>query len=202
MQTSTQNGTITAYPLSWPVGWQRTSNPRRSAYGDRSLAAARESVQREVRLFGGRDLIISSNLELRLDGLPRSGQRQPLDKGVAIYFKYKSNPVSFACDKWASVEDNLWAVSLTLSAIRQIERSGASEMLDRAFAGFAALPAPGETSGESWWRTLGVMPTATMDEIKAAYRGKVKVHHPDAGGDPLEFQSIQSAYDAAQFARA
>lgn len=195
--TRTNSSTITAYPLSWPAGWQRTRNPRRSAYGDRSLAAAREAVQREVRLFGGRDLIISSNLELRLDGLPRSNQRQPTDKGVAIYFKYKSNPVSFACDKWNSAEDNLWAISLTLGAIRQIARSGASEMLDRAFAGFAALPAPGETSGESWWDVLGVSSQANLDEIKFAYRSRAREHHPDVGGDPAEFDRITKAYKIA-----
>lgn len=195
--TRTDHTTITAYPLSWPAGWQRTRNPRRSQYGDRSLATAREAVQREVRLFGGRDLIISSNLELRLDGLPRSGQRQPVDRGVAIYFKYKGSPVAFACDKWSAIEDNLWGINLALSAIRQIERSGASEMLDRAFAGFAALPAAGETSGESWWDVLGVSSQANLDEIKTAYRRLAKLHHPDIGGDPILFTRLTRAYKIA-----
>lgn len=139
-QTSSQNGTISAYPLSWPAGWQWTRSPQRARYGDRSLAAARESVMHEVRLLGGSRLVISSNLELRLDGLPRSSQRQPVDRGVAVYFQYKNKPVSFAADKWNTVEDNLWAIRLTLDAIRQIERSGASEMLDRAFQGFDCSP--------------------------------------------------------------
>jgi hypothetical protein len=195
--TRTDHTTITAYPLSWPAGWQRTRNPRRSAYGDRSLAVAREAITREVRLLGGTALIISSNLELRLDGLPRSGQRQPNDRGVAIYFKYKRKPVSFANDRWNSVEDNLWAISLALSAIRQIERTGASEMLDRAFAGFDALPAPGETSGESWWDVLGVSSQANLDEIKAAYRSLARQHHPDVGGDPAEFDRVTRAYKTA-----
>jgi len=200
--TTSNSGTITAYPLSWPVGWSRVKYSQRSQYGDRSLAVAREAITREVRLLGGTKLIISSNLELRLDGLPRSGQRQPLDKGVAIYFTYKKRPVAFACDKWTAVEDNLWAISLALSAIRQIERTGASEMLDRAFAGFDALPAPGQTAGESWWSTLRVLPTATADEIKSAYRGLVKLHHPDAGGDAAEFDRVAKAYEVAMRERA
>lgn len=193
---SDQN-TVTAYPLAWPIGWSRTKYPRRSAYGDRSLAAARDAITHEVRLLGGTKLLISSNLELRLDGLPRSGQRQPSDRGVAIYFTYKTKSVAFACDKWSAVEDNLWAISLALSAIRQIERTGASEMLDRAFAGFDALPAPGQTAGDSWWGVLKIDPFATLDEVKAAYRTLVKQHHPDAGGDPAEFDRVTKAYEIA-----
>lgn len=197
-QATSTTGTITAYPLSWPAGWTRTKYAKRSQYGDRSLAVAREAVTREVRLLGGTALIISSNLELRLDGFPRSGQRQPLDKGVAIYFKYKSQPVAFACDKWLSVEDNLWAISLALSAIRQIERTGASEMLDRAFQGFDALPAPGETASESWWTVLGLPPSCTLTEAQDAYRNLAKKHHPDLGGNVADFHRINQAWNRAQ----
>jgi hypothetical protein len=161
------------------------------------LAAARDAIMHEVRLLGGTKLIVSSNLELRLDGLPRSGQRQPGDKGVAIYFTYKTKPVAFACDKWSAVEDNLWAISLALSAIRQIERTGASEMLDRAFAGFDALPEPGQTAGESWWSVLNVSSSASLDDIKSSYRALAKQHHPDAGGDPTEFDRVTKAYNLA-----
>lgn len=200
--TTSNSGTITAYPLSWPAGWSRVKYPQRSQYGDRSLAVAREAITREVRLLGGTKLIISSNLELRLDGLPRSGQRQPLDKGVAIYFTYKKRPVAFACDKWTAVEDNLWAISLALSAIRQIERTGASEMLDRAFAGFDALPAPGQTSDESWWDVLDIAPDADEWKIKTAYRRLAKIHHPDVGGDRGVFDRVARAYEAAMRERA
>lgn len=43
--------------------------------------------------------------------------------------------------------------------------------------------------------TLGVPPDATPEAIKAAYRGKAKQHHPDAGGDAEKFGAIQRAYD-------
>lgn len=196
-ETRTDSSTITAYPLTWPAGWKRTPVPRRSQYGDRSLATARNAITHEVRLLGGTKLIISSNLELRLDGLPRSGQRQPADRGVAVYFQYKGRPVAFACDKWIAVEDNLWAIGLALGAIRQIERTGASEMLDRAFQGFDALPAPGQTAGESWWDVLGVSPDADAFDIRSAYRVLVKQHHPDTGGDATAFDRVQRAYDVA-----
>lgn len=191
-----KNGTITAYPLAWPVGWARTRHPQRARYSqDRTLAQAREEVISGVRLMGGARLIISSNLELRMDGLPWSGQRQPTDKGIAVYFNYKGKPVAFACDKWATIEDNLWAVKLTIDAMRQIERSGVSELLERAFKGFDALPAP---SGAAWWEILGVSAISPIDDIKAAFRTLARKHHPDMGGDSNEFLKITAAYEAAK----
>lgn len=52
-----------------------------------------------------------------------------------------------ACDLFIDVRLNMHAIGLTVSAIRQIERCGASSMLERAFRGFmAALPAQGMTA--------------------------------------------------------
>ncbi|HZW05353.1 MAG TPA: J domain-containing protein [Candidatus Nitrosotalea sp.] len=52
-----------------------------------------------------------------------------------------------ACDLFNEVRLNMHAIALTVQAMRQIERCGASSMLERAFRGFmAALPARGETS--------------------------------------------------------
>lgn len=190
----TDNGTVTAYPLAWPAGWERTRSPQRSRYADRSLAQARNELMLEVQRLGGRKLIISTNVELKLDGMPKSGRRQPDDRGVAVYFDYKNRPVSFACDKWTSVEDNIWAICLTIQAMRQIERSGASELLDRAFRGFDALPGPVATS---WWEVLGITQNAGIDEIKTAYRNLVRLHHPDVSGEREKFEQVQAAYEAA-----
>jgi hypothetical protein len=46
-----------------------------------------------------------------------------------------------ACDLFREVRLNLAAISFTLKAMRQIERCGASSMLERAFKGFLALTA-------------------------------------------------------------
>lgn len=49
---------------------------------------------------------------------------------------------SLACDVFREVRLNLHAIGLTVEAMRQMERCGASTMLERAFRGFqAALPA-------------------------------------------------------------
>lgn len=42
---------------------------------------------------------------------------------------------------------------------------------------------------------LGISPTATQEEIKAAYRRLAMKHHPDRGGSQDEFQKIKVAYE-------
>jgi hypothetical protein len=55
---------------------------------------------------------------------------------------------------------------------------------------------PDELSiGESHYDVLGVPTTAARDEIKQAYRAKVKRAHPDAGGDNEQFERLAKAYE-------
>lgn len=42
---------------------------------------------------------------------------------------------------------------------------------------------------------LGVKAGASEDEIKKAYRARVKENHPDRGGDAAKFEKIQKAYE-------
>lgn len=185
-----------AYPLYWPEGWPRTESHKikRAQFKDRSVFTARKDLEDEIRKFGGRNLIISSNLELKLDGTPRSGQKQPIDKGVAIFFDRKNEPMALACDVYSTVEDNLWALVRTLDALRQIERDGSPALISRAFRGFVALPDP---DARQWWEVLGVDRKADNATIRAAFIRLAKVHHPDAGGDAVLFDQVQKSYDLA-----
>ncbi|WP_458206212.1 J domain-containing protein [Haladaptatus sp. NG-SE-30] len=45
---------------------------------------------------------------------------------------------------------------------------------------------------------LGLPTSATLSEIKAAYRDKVKDVHPDHGGTQEEFQRVREAYTTAK----
>ena len=71
---------------------------------------------------------------------------------------------------------------LTIGALRMLDRTGASEILDRAYQGFAALPPVGG-SNPGWRDVLGLggspLDAAT---IEARYRELARKAHPDAGG--------------------
>lgn len=53
-------------------------------------------------------------------------------------------------------------------------------------------PPPG-----SIWEILGVGPHATIEEIRAAFRQRALVTHPDRGGDPDAFRALRRAHDEA-----
>jgi curved DNA-binding protein CbpA len=50
-------------------------------------------------------------------------------------------------------------------------------------------------SDVNYYTVLGVTSTASRDQIRAAYRVKVRTAHPDAGGDPHEFAMIAEAWE-------
>lgn len=220
-EATTTNGAITAFPLSWPVSWKRTpDNDRRRAkfntstsrnsYGFRgkrevTITEAIERVLDELRGFGvsRENAIISTNLDVRLDGLPRSGQRAPTDPGAAVYWTRNASERQrcMAIDQYDRVADNLAAIAATLSAMRAIERHGGAEILDRAFEGFAALPAAGQTSAVGWWNVLNIARDADEADLKASFRTLARKHHPDLGGDAEQFVIVQKAYEAAKAER-
>jgi hypothetical protein len=186
---------IEAYPLAWPNGWKR-ANPhaRDSSKFKSTFAVARDELLVEVeRLrrseYRPGEVILSTNVNLRQDGLPYANQREPVDPGVAIYFQYKKKPMVFACDKYRKVWENMVAIRKTIEAIRGMERWGASDMMERAFTGFTAIP------DSSWPKVLGVARTASDEEVKLAYRRLCSQYHPDRGGDIEQFNRVQRAYD-------
>jgi hypothetical protein len=152
----------------------------------------------QLKRLGADNIVVSSNVMLRRDGLPYANQRRPDDTGVAVYFTLKGQQQCIPCDRWASVDDNIHAIGLTVEALRGLERWGAKEMVDAAFSGFQALPpGSGMPSVSPWWQVLGVPETATGDDMKSAYRLLAKKHHPDYGGDPELFQRLRNAYEQA-----
>lgn len=53
------------------------------------------------------------------------------------------------------------------------------------------------SNATSIWQILGLEPSATLSEIKRAYRVRALETHPDRGGTADEFRKVQSAYERA-----
>lgn len=209
----------TAYPLTWPTAWPRTPAGRRapapffssskrpstitpgysySVRNKRSMAGATDEIIREVRALGGSRLIISTNIELRNDGLPYSNRRSPDDPGAAIYFLLKGKPKVLAVDKWNRVEDNLWAIAKHIEALRGQDRWGVGT-IEQAFAGYTALPAPGESTAATWYQILGVQEACTFEYAQERYREEARACHPDArGGSHDAMVRLNAAWDQAR----
>jgi hypothetical protein len=177
-----------AYPLHWPAGWPRARNRKDAPFKVSGQQAKKEMFEELTRL-GAKDIIVSADQPLNKDGTPTL-RRSWGDPGIAVYFTRKGRPVVLACDQYYEPHDNMRAIGKTAEAMRGIERWGASDMLDRAFRGFEALPAP-----EQWWEVLEVSQSATVEEIDAAYRAKARAAHPDTGGSDAAMARLNAARD-------
>lgn len=183
-----------AYPLHWPEGWPRTPpNKRQWGRFEVQPGVARTHLLHEIQRMGGRYPVISSNIALRRDGLPYANQNKIEDPGIAVYFERDGKQMVFACDQYDAPWKNIRAISKTIEALRGIERWGASEMMERAFSAFEALPPP-----KSWREVLGLNGTSVSHfEIEAAFRAKAKTAHPDHGGSTAAMAELNEARRAA-----
>lgn len=183
-----------AYPLHWPVGKPRVSRRERSRF-DVSFAKARDELFNELYRMGARMPVLSTNIPLRRDGLPYANEKEPADPGAAVYFTWKDRQMCFSCDRWDLVKDNIQAIRHTVSALRGLERWGTGDMVEAAFRGFEALPAPGK---RNWNEVLGVRPDVPLSDIEAAYKRRAKDAHPDNGGSHDQMSEINEAIREAR----
>ena len=197
------NNNPTPYPLAWPTGWPRTRAGDRErarfrnarAVDDQlSMSDATSRLIRECRLLGAANVIVSTNVAVRRDGLPYARQRTPEDPGAAVYFKLDSVPegLVLACDRWLRVEDNIAAVAAHIGALWGIDRWGVGSVR-QAFAGYKRLSAGDAPT--PWWEVLGIDRQAPAVAVKKAYKELAKLHHPDRETGNLErFQAISKAW--------
>jgi hypothetical protein len=171
------------YPLQWPDGWKRATVYEPSRFGI-GFAEARRRVLQELGRLGAANAVITSDLPTRVDGLPYANGRAE-DPGIAVWFVLDQKERVFACDKWLTHAENLQAIAKSIEAMRGLDRWGASDIINRVFSGFTALP-PGSdnhSTAKPWREVLGVTPNQTgLDVVRAHHRAKMMAAHPDRGG--------------------
>jgi hypothetical protein len=188
-----------AYPLTWPAGVKRSDYWRKANFFGTRTGQQIQAVLDELRKLGARNVVISSNMPVRPDGIPYAdGPQQPNgDPGVAVYWsvsmsvggEWRLVPYCMPCDKWNRIADNLHAIALSINAMRGLDRWGAVTV-EQAFAGFAELP-PGQTeaapAARPWRDVIGgpwpeLPPDELLDLVRGRYRRSMKLVHPDIAG--------------------
>lgn len=200
-----------AYPLSWPAGWPRTASSAQERGNQfkqnhwqtgRSLATfavARDKLYLELERLGAQQVVVSTNHKPDRSGLPIESKRKVADDGVAIYFQLKGRSMAMACDRFDNAAANMRSLGLAIDAMRQLERHGGGQMMERAFAGFAALPAP--VAKRKWWDVLETLPDSAPEIIEWNYKRLAKDRHPDNGGDANAMAELNAARADARAAR-
>lgn len=188
---------IPRYPLAWPSGWKRTMPSKRQRADFRAtktdltkegqvkksvlvtIFVATQRIEKELERLGGQAPTLSTNVQLRLDGRPRS-DAEPLDPGIACYFRFKGRATVLACDRYLRVADNIAAVAAHIDALRRIERYGVGT-IEQALAGYKALPA--DTAAD-WRQVFGFSPSqyVTAEMVNVAFKARASEAHPDKGG--------------------
>jgi hypothetical protein len=198
-----------AFPLQWPEDWKRTHpNAREKPRYRVTDGQALKFLEHALRLFRATNIVISSNIELKRNGEMYANQaRSTEDPGVAVYYstaQFKDRVI--ACDKWQRVYHNAYAIGKALEALRAVDRAGASQILDRVFTAFGALPAADSApAARPWWEVLGVKQQAIeggfvdLTMMEAKFRELAKSAHPDRnGGSDAAFVELNAAIAAAR----
>ena len=189
-----------AYPLSWPDGEPRTppAQQRTSSPFQVTPDKALRDLYRELERFKARDVILSSNVPVRSDGLiyADAARRRIEDPAVALYFDLDGQNVSICCDLYLRPDDNIRALFKIVEAMRTIERYGGKRLSQKSFVGFAALPPPPDC-----WKSLGISKGVgealnermRKEYVMDAFRAKVKATH----GTGADMAALVEAKDQA-----
>lgn len=201
----------TPYPLQWPQGRARTRPDLRRYPIFRSsrellntkttepitVGVALHRLESELNTLGARYPVVSTNLETRINGLPRSGQREPTDPGVAVYFQLEGKPHCLPCDTYSTVAANIAAVAAHIKATRAIDRYGVATVAEM-FAGFLALPSP---EHDRPWRDVMELHRhehVTWPMVEERYRALARERHPDISGSDAMMAELNRARDDAR----
>lgn len=155
--------------------------------------AEEQSVRQELARWSVREFIVSRNRTRTLSG---SG-----DVGVAVWWVAKDKSLRvLACDRWATLGENMHAIVLTLDAMRGLERWGAYTAEQAAEGAKLALPPPAGSETIDWRLVLAVtgmdaLPKADLLDIaNARYRRAAA----NASGDDAELRRLNLAIEAAR----
>ena len=126
----------------------------RTAVDDRHLRSskpvtmvdARDRLADELDQLRAAYVVLSTNVELRLDGKPRAGASEPADPRCRPLLPAQGQADRPGLRPVTHRSRRTWAaIAAHLDATRTIERHGVGT-LEQMFAGFLALPPPGRSS--------------------------------------------------------
>lgn len=198
------------------AAWPATHPPTREVWRDRgqfkvSLTRAIYDLAEELRLIGAKDAICEVDVDersLRRDGGLSSSAVARTPGVILRYTDREGGAVTMPSDGYRTMTANIRGLSLTLAALRAVDRYHVTRSGEQ-YRGFTALP-PGAVDGAMSLRAACVFlarasgpapqvvytPDVIARDVEMAtraVRGARARHHPDAGGSDDAFHRVQEA---------
>lgn len=190
--------------------WPYADAPVRKGYAykaDYSTIIA--DLAAEMDALDASDVVLSMPLtrkDIRRDGWPVAVAR-PLHPGVILTVYTQVGELEFACDENARWQHNLRAISLTLEALRAVDRHGATKRRQQ-YAGYLTsgpVKAENTFTEQEAWEFLSRQSGQDVEWIRSepgAYRTAVRLaqmrSHPDTGGSDDLFRQLSAALETLE----
>lgn len=182
----------------WPETQHRGSSKFRSSW-----TAIERLLLGETEKISASQVILQIDVmerDIRVDGWIR-GNARPFSPRVAITIeRYHEDTLGFHCDTYADWQDNVYAIAMTLKALRAIDRYGVTSAGEQ-YTGWKALT-DGTMSREDAAELLARMSDHSThqslladseSERQRAFKAARIAAHPDAGGSHEVFVKVEEA---------
>lgn len=181
---------VTFRPMAlWPHP-ETPASRRRSRWTFKApWSSTLDLLDRELRYLRASNAVIGAGfreVDIRLDGWPRSSAREPSFPGIELSFDSPHGRLVYATDACERWEHNVRSIALGLEALRAVDRFGITRRGEQ-YAGWKALPAGGPSPDRG---------AAIIREHGGDVRRALFATHPDHGGDAEDFASVQAAREA------
>lgn len=168
--------------------WPSPTSNRRYDQFKVSYKRTLEDLEYEILTLHGRNVVFGVGLterDIRLDGLPRANARDFAHPGVEISFDSDFGRLVYATDQFYDWQGNVRAISLSLTALRAVDRYGVSKR-GQQYAGYAQLAAGGPDPDRG----------RMLVERAGGIREALRRHHPDQGGLEADFVDVVAYRDS------
>lgn len=213
----------TTRPLTAWDGPRTPADRRRSRWAFKAgWSDTLDLLERELRHLDARDVVLEADFreqDLRLDGMPRSNARQPIDPAVRVAFDSKHGALVYAADTCEFWQHNVRSIALGLEALRAVDRYGISRRaeqyrgyrqigggpaivtdapLTRTAAAQVLVDAMGglDLDPEAPFVSAYTLEIAGPEVLRRVARVARRRTHPDAGGSAEAFQRVEDALRA------
>lgn len=190
-----------------PAGRRRSRFTFRAPWGD-----TLDLLERELQHLAAADVVLEADFreqDLRIDGMPRSNARQPVDPAVRLSFESKHGHLIYQADGYDLWQHNVRAIALGLEALRAVDRYGITSRAQQ-YDGWKQIEAPSTEAIGGYQDAVKVialavgMTPADADAavrqfdvepalVRGLYRRAQRRTHPDAGGTAAAFDLVNRA---------